>query len=163
MFCNCFLASAIRAMFGNNNSGENLSLGPIADLAKTKNDIELQQQLNDVSLKLKRLSSNKTFETNSISSDTSDQVSQNPYQSWTNLPKLQQTYDNDYNKFMKLAKDQRSQEVSDNVIREMDENNLDTAVLVLGAQHKDQITSYLNSKNVNVIVITPSSELNYQG
>lgn len=139
-------------------SKQTATLDPVKNFAKEKGDTALENEANDISVSSKQLSSGKSYETGSSVSSAQAGANVNPYANETNLKKLQSEYDQTYAKFMKIAKDQRSQEVADNIERQMDENHVDNAVLVFGAQHKDQIVSALNQKGISVIVITPDSE-----
>lgn len=153
--------ASILSMLGNSNSGSSgSSIQPIIDFAKKNNDTGLMDDVNKTMTDSEVFTSGRSYET-ALSVDASTtQVPANPYQNETNLPKLKQEYQTAYDKFMKLAKDQRSQEVSNNIDRMMQENGQDTSVLVFGMQHKDQLVSALNKKGINVIVITPESENN---
>lgn len=148
----------ILSNLGKSRDNNRSSLQPIINFAKKSNNTELLGEINKVSNESKNFSSSRSYETTSINSGASvNKASVNPYQNTTNLSKLKQDYKIAYDKFIKLAKDQRSQEVSDNVDRMMEENNQRVSVLVLGKDHKDQIISNLNKKDINVIVITPES------
>lgn len=153
-------AASILSMLGNSSSGGNgSSLQPIINFAEKANDTELLDEVNKISTESKAFTSSRSYETTSVNASASaSQANVNPYQNVTNLSKLKQDYQTAYDKFIKLAKDQRSQEVSDNVDRMMQENGQTASVLVLGKDHKDQIISNLNKKGINVIVITPESE-----
>lgn len=150
----------ILSMLGSGgNSNNKSSLQPIIDFANKTNDTELLNGINKVSTESKAFTIDRSYETTPAMSTnaSASQINVNPYQNVTNLTKLKQDYQVAYDKFIKLAKDQRSQEVSDNVDRMMQENGQSASVLVLGKDHKDQIISDLNKKGINVIVITPES------
>lgn len=145
---------------GKSSGSSSASLNPVYALAKTSNDDGLKKDADETMSRLSKLQTNKSFET-AAASTSSARPSTNPYASETNLNSLKKKYDVAYAKFMKLAKDQRSQEVADNVEKEMNENNQNSSILVLGEQHKDQLVSALNKKGINVIVIMPDSEKQY--
>jgi len=86
----------------------------------------------------------------------------NPYANTYNLTDLKRKHDNLLNEFTKIAKDQRSEEVSENIIKAMSETGQSSFSLVFGAGHKEQIIKDLNDKGVSVVVITPESAKNYQ-
>lgn len=152
-------ASILSMLGGSSSKNSGNSLQPIMDFAKKNNDTELMEDINKAINGSKVFTSNRSYETTPVATAASTaQAPANPYQNVTNLPKLKQDYQVAYDKFMKLAKDQRSQEVADNVEKMMEENGQNTGVLVFGMQHKDQIVTALNNKNINVIVITPESE-----
>lgn len=151
----------LSSMSGSGNStSSSASLNPVYALSTEKNDDNLKDAADDFKAKFNNLSASRTFETGSGAASTSV-APENPYKTSTNLSQLKAEYDQKLAKFMKIAKDQRSQEVADNVVREMDENGQNSAVLVFGAQHKDQIVEALNKKAINVIVVTPPSEVKY--
>lgn len=133
-------------------------LAPVSNFAASKNDQDLTKNVTETNSKLKKLSPSKSFEPITIGGTTASSTQKNPYASSNNLPKLKADYEKAYNEFMKLAKDQRSQEVADNMEKMLVETNQNQAVLVFGAGHKDQIIEAFNKKQINVIVLTPASE-----
>ena len=146
----------------NKTSGSNSNvLAPVDQLAKTTNNNDLSEEANKCRSELNNLLSKTDFESSLENTNTGNSINNNPYQTVSNLKTLQSDYNTAYTKFIKLVKDQRSQEVSDNMVKMLNENNQSTGILVLGADHKDQLIAALNKQNINVIVITPDSEINY--
>lgn len=135
-------------------------LNPVYELSAQKQDQSLKSATDEFKTKYNKLSSSKTFETGSNGANASS-APVDPYKNSTNLSQLKAEYDQKLAAFMKVAKDQRSQEVADNVVRQMEENGQNSAILVFGAQHKDQIVDALNKKGISVIVVTPPSEVKY--
>ncbi len=132
----------------------------IAAFATQNGNTELSSDIEKAKNGLSKLSTSKKFEGMQKYSDVPHVA--NPYESNNNLNALQSEYKQVYPKFMALIKDQRSQEVSDNVEKMMDENNVDSAALVFGAQHKDQIVDALNKKGISVIVVTTEAVSNHK-
>lgn len=139
----------------------NAKITDIKAFAEKNNDTELSSQVDETLSKSKNLSTSKSFETSSGATAQKASTSTNPYQNSTNLSHLEHLYSQKYAEFMKIAKDRRSQEVADNIEKQMDENNQSSGILVFGEQHKEQIVSALNKKGINVIVIMPQSEKEY--
>jgi len=149
-------ANILSALGSSSNKSSGSSLQPIINFAKKNNDTELTEEISKVTSASKAFTSSRSYETTSTTSTTTAPV--NVYQNVTDLEALKEEYQTAYNKFMKLAKDQRSQEVADNIDKMMEENGQNTSILVFGMQHKDQLVTALNKKNINVIVVTPESE-----
>jgi len=140
------------------NSGARIS--DVKAFATKNSDTELASEVDGTVAKFNKLSTSRSFETSSGSTQSAS-ANVNPYKNATNLNQLKQQYDTAYAKFLKLAKDQRSQEVADNIEKEMQDNSQKSAVLVFGEQHKDQLVDALNKKGISVIVIMPQSEKEY--
>ncbi|MFA4996275.1 MAG: hypothetical protein WC536_04010 [Patescibacteria group bacterium] len=149
-------AASILSALGSSSKSNGSSLQPIINFAKKNNDTELIEEISKITSASKAFTSSRSYETTSATSTTTAPV--NVYKNVTDLEGLKEEYQTAYNKFMKLAKDQRSQEVADNIDKMMEENGQNTSILVFGMQHKDQLVTALNKKNINVIVITPESE-----
>jgi len=149
-------AASILSALGSSSKSSGSSLQPIINFAKKNNDTELIEEISKITSASKAFTSSRSYETTSATSTTTAPV--NVYKNVTDLEGLKEEYQTAYNKFMKLAKDQRSQEVADNIDKMMEENGQNTSILVFGMQHKDQLVTALNKKNINVIVITPESE-----
>lgn len=127
-------------------------LSQIKNLADQKKDKALTDDVNALKEKQNNLSLSKSFE--AVPKFSEVPHNNNPYAGRTDLANLKAKYQKDSEAYMSLIKDQRSAEVSDNVVRMMQENGQSVAGLVFGAGHKDQIVQALNSKGYSVIVIT---------
>lgn len=153
-------ASNILSMLGSGNASPQVSpIQPIKEFAAKNNNKELQDEINKVTSESQAILSVSSYETAPPASATSAQAQTNPYANETDLNKLKQMDQDATNQFMKIAKDQRSQEAADNVDKMIQSNNQTVGVLVMGAQHKDQLVTDLNNKGISVIVITPESEI----
>ena len=151
-------STSILSMLGGSRS-VNVNLQPVAILASTKEDQNLKDDIADAQSKLSELSTSANFETAPVASTQSADANQNPYANVSNLQQLTKEHDAAVTEFMKVAKDRRSQEATDNVVKMMETNGQKTSVLVMGQQHKDQLVENLNKQGVSVIVITPDSEV----
>lgn len=150
----------ILSMLGSSSGSSNASpIQSIKDFAAEKQDKEMQSEIDKITAGSKAISGATNYETTPAVTTVGAQPQTNPYTKETNLAKLKQMNQDATAKFMKLAKDQRSQEVSDNIDKMMQENGQTTVILVMGAQHQDQLVSDLNKKGISVIVITPESEV----
>lgn len=150
--------SALSILGSSGKTSNKSPLQPIADFAKTSNNTDLQAEVQKVTDQSKTVGSAKNYETASKATSGSAGSQTNPYANETNLAKLKKMNADATEKFMKIAKDQRSQEAADNVEKMMQENGQNTGILVMGLKHEDQIVSALNKKGISVIVITPESE-----
>ena len=142
------------------NLSGNKSAGAFSEIKNSQQEFpQLGTRIEDfekISSEIDKLNDFETEPTNAGLESFSDY---RPVGDITNLNQneLKKLYDKQYDEFMVIAKDRRSEEVSDNAIKMMEDNNQSAAILVFGAQHKDQIITELNNKNVNVVVITPDS------
>lgn len=153
------VSNTLLSLLSNNVSSPSNILSPVISFANRSGNTELSTNTASAAKQLRDLTSKTNFEAyNENDTSATNSRNDNPYQNNTDVNALQSTYDTAYAKFMKLAKDQRSQEVSDNMVKMLTENNQKTGILVLGAQHKEQLIEDLNKQNVSVIVITPDSE-----
>ncbi len=150
----------ILSMMSAGGSDFGASLNPVYALAQQKSDNALKAVTDDLNQKASKLQITANFETNSGPTVAPPTVANN-YQNRTDLNGLKAEFNQNYEKFAKLAKDQRSQEVADNMVKGMDENNQHIGILVFGVQHKDQLIKAFNDKGISVIVITPNSEKTY--
>lgn len=147
-------SSSIVSLLGRGNSSSS-GLTTIASFAQSKNDSDLLEDVQKASSVLRSLTSQTSFESSSAAATTN---ATNSYANRTDLAALKAEYQTAQSDFMKIAKDQRSQEVCDNMVKMMDDNRQSAAVLVFGEGHKEQLIDMFNKKGVSVIVVTPESE-----
>lgn len=152
-------SSSVFSMLGRGSTSVKVNLQPVSALAASKGDQGLKDDVADTQNKLSKLSTSSSFETSKPASSQPASAKQNPYQNETNLQKLTKEHDAAVAAFMKVAKDQRSQEAADNVVKMMKDNGQNVSVLVMGQQHEDQLVEMLNKQGVSVIVITPESQV----
>ena len=150
-------ANVLSMLGSGGGSSKGSPIQPIKDFAKEKNDTDLLAEIDKISNESKEITSTTNYETASKVTAKSSGPQTNPYASETNLAKLKKMNSDATAKFMKIAKDQRSQEAADNVDKMMQENGQSTGILVMGLQHEDQLVEALNKKGISVIVITPES------
>jgi hypothetical protein len=143
-----------------NTEFNNNPLQPLKTFATTSDNKEMLDSINKAGDSLKNLSVDRSFEAISKFSDRT--LDDNPYKNINNLSYLKKEYDKQYKEFMSIVKDQRSQEVADNIDKMMTDNNQKVSALVFGAQHKEQIVDALNKKGISVIVVTSDAVLSYE-
>ncbi len=145
---------SLAGLMGNRRMSTSI-FSALSSTANSSNDIKMLDAIKAATNDLQILSSMSNFE----SAPTSQQANNSDtYQNRNDLAGLKSEYTAAQADFMKIAKDQRSQEVSDNIENMMAKNNIKASALVFGYGHKTQLIEMLNAKGISVIVLTPVSE-----